>query len=42
MTTLAVQSVRGDRDTGQVVRLQQGGEAGDFVGLVRDSQLGAR
>jgi hypothetical protein len=37
---LAVQGVRGDRDAGQFVGRQQGVEAGDFVRVVRHTQLG--
>ena len=36
VVALSVQGVRGDNDTGKVVGLQQGSEAGDFVRLVRD------
>jgi hypothetical protein len=38
--TLGVQRVRGHDHPSQVERFQQGGEAGDFVRLVRYSQLG--
>jgi hypothetical protein len=34
VVALAAQGVRGDRDAGQVVGLQQGIEAGNFVCLV--------
>lgn len=39
---LGVQRVGGHCDSGQVERLQQGGETGDLVGLVRHPQLGDR
>lgn len=40
MGALGVERVGGHRHAGQVERLQQGGETGDLVGLVRHPQLG--
>ena len=40
MVALGVQGIAGHRDTRQVKGVHQGDEAGDCVGLLRDSELG--